>query len=137
MSDGSHPLPSRPATAGDPVKRDWRTFTVTLIAGTIAFAALLGMHYMPEAYQKLTALTALGIAVGFFLVTMTPLAPRECIGVAAFFMSLTTSFSATGDHLLAAWILCIAGGLTSVVILALRWSEPLRHAPGSSSRTPL
>lgn len=129
MSDAQQSLPGLPATAGNPMKRDWRAFTVTLIAGTIAFAGLLGMHYMPEVYQKLTALTACGVAAGFFFWTLTPLTRRECIGTAAFAISLLTSFSATGDHLVAAWVLCIAGGLTSVVVLALRWSEPLRFTP--------
>ena len=63
MSDAQQSLPGLPATAGDPMKRDWRAFTVTLIAGTIAFAGLLGMHYMPEVYQKLTALTACGVCL--------------------------------------------------------------------------
>ena len=116
-------------------KRDWRLFSVTLVAGVAAFAILLSMHYMPEVYQKLTALTLLGAAFGFFTYSWTYLGLRESIGAAGFGVSLLTSGVATTDHLIAAWFLCVAGAMTSIIVLALRFSEPLGLNPDPNRNT--
>lgn len=116
-------------------KRDWRLFSVTLVAGIAAFAILLSMHYMPEIYQKLTALTLLGVAFGFAAYSWTYLGLRDSIGAAGFGVALLTSGLATTDHLLAAWFICVAGAVTSIIVLALRFSEPLGLSPGSNRHT--
>lgn len=112
-------------------KRDWRIFTFVLIAGIVAAAAFAGMRYHPEIPQKLIVMTAMGLAFGWVTSMFAPINGRERIGAMAACVAILTFPVANAENILAAWLVCGLAALTSIVVLALYWSEPLPPDPGS------
>jgi len=118
-----------------PARRNWRLFAILVLAGIAVATGLWSLQYLPEDYQWLLAMTGLGVAGGFFVYLQTDLDRRETIGVAGAMIFILTYSVATRGYLIA-WLVCGAGALTAIVVLALRWSDPLWLDPDSNRGTP-
>lgn len=118
-----------------PARRNWRLFAIIVLAGIAVATGLWSLQYLPEDYQWLLAMTGLGVAGGFFVYLHTDLDRRETIGVAGAMITILTYSVATRGYLIA-WVVCGAGALTAIVVLALRWSDPLWLDRDSNRGTP-
>lgn len=118
-----------------PPRRNWRLFAIIVLAGIAVATGLWSLRYLPEDYQWLLAMTSLGVGGGYFVYLNSPIERREAIGVAGAMITILTYSVATRGYLLA-WLVCGAGALTAIVVLALRWSDPLSLDPDSNRGTP-
>lgn len=124
----SQPLEKTDGTRVTP-KRNWRLFAMIVLAGVTLAAALFGMRYLPEEYQRLIFAIGAGGVIAGFLAQVCPFDLRGMIGLAAGLIAFTTFVVTNANDLLVGWIVCGASALTAIVVLALYLSDPLPLDP--------
>ena len=110
-------------------RRNWRLFAMIVLAGVTLAAALFGMRYLPEVYQRLIFAIGAGAVIAVFIGQVCPLGLRGMIGLATGCIAFTTFVVTNANDLLAGWIVCGVSALTSIVVVALYWSDPLPLDP--------
>ena len=110
-------------------RRNWRLFAVIVLAGVTLAAALFGMRYLPEVYQRLIFAIGAGAVIALFLGQFCPFDLRGMIGLVTGCIAFTTFVETSGNDLLSGWIVCGASALTSIVVVALYLSDPLPLDP--------
>lgn len=124
----SKPSEKTDATRVTP-KRNWRLFAMIVLAGVTLAAALFGMRYFPEEYQRLIFAIGAGGVIAGFLAQICPFDLRGMIGLAAGWIAFTTFVATNDNDLLLGWIVCGASALTAIVVFALYLSDPLPLDP--------